>query len=129
MKRFLAGLLCVACMLTFCSCAVFLVGAGVAGGMAIAKDTAKLEIDKNINQAWSASAKIIGQMGVITAENKKAGTLEANIRDAKVTVTITQITPRSVRVEVKSRKNMMPQMDLSTEILNKIHEQLKSSLF
>ena len=129
MKRFLVGLMCVACMLGFSSCAVFLVGAGVAGGMAVSKDTAKLEIDKNMEQAWSAATGAIKQLGVITAENKKAGTIEADVRDVKVKVTIIQMTPKSVRVEVKSRKNMMPQMDLSTEILNKIHEQLKFSLF
>ena len=129
MKKFLAGLMCAVCMMTFSGCAVFLVGAGVAGGLAASKDTAKLEIDKNMNQAWSAAGNVIKQMGVITAENKKAGIMEANVRDTKVKVTIIQMTPKSVRVEVKSRKNMMPQMDLSTEILNKIHEQLKFSLF
>lgn len=129
MRVFFAAFVCVVMMMGLSSCAFFLVGAGVAGGMAMSKDTAKLEIDRNSNQAWSASQNVIKKLGVLTSENKKGGTFEANVRDAKVIVTILQITPRSVRIEVKSRKNMLPQIDLSNEIVIKIQELLKSAWF
>src|SRR5262249_4438333 len=120
------GLMCAVCLLTLGGCAAVLVGAGVAGGMAISKDTAKLETDKSAAQGWAASSKVIKQMGIVTVENQKKGKIETNVRDAKINIMIVEITPKTIRVEVKARKDMLPQMDLANEILNKIHDQLNS---
>ena len=129
LRTFFNASICAIMVMNFSSCTFLLIGAGVAGGMAISKDTAKLDTDRNFDQAWSASSYVIKKLGVITFEDRKAGIFEANIRDAKVNAIITQITPKSTHIEIKSRKNMLPQIELSNELVMKIQDKLKSSWF
>ena len=123
MKKFLLISLCVF-SLCLSGCALFLVGAGVAGGVAISKDTAKLEIDSSYNKAWRAAHTTAVQMGKVTLQDKKAGKIEAMIQDSKVNITVIQVTPKSIRVEVKARKNLLPNIDLAVEVSNQISNKL-----
>ena len=124
MKKIYLGLMIVFLSLSLCGCAVLLIGAGVAGGVAISRDTAKLEIDTSFNRAWKVTYSIIDRMGQINLQDKQAGEIQATVKESSITAQITQITSKSVRIEIKARKNLLPNMDLSVEIINKINNRL-----
>jgi hypothetical protein len=112
-------------LMIFCAsmygCAAVLVGAGVAGGIAISEDTAKLEVDTNFDRAWNNTLNTIKGMGVITSTDRDSGKIEALVQETKVEAKIVPLTSRTVRIEVKARKNMLPNMDLAMRIINRIN--------
>ena len=119
-KILLACLMTVFC-LSFYGCAAVLIGAGVAGGVAISEDTAKLEVDTNYKHAWSVTYDTIKKMGAINTQDKDAGKIEANIQDTKIEAKVIPLTPKTVRIEIKARKNLLPNMDLAMMIVNRIN--------
>lgn len=102
-------------------CAAVLIGAGVAGGVAISEDTAKLEVDTSFDRAWNVTFETIKSMGAINLQDKDSGKIQANVQDAWVEAKVIPMTPKSVRIEVKSRKNLLPKMDLAMTIINRIN--------
>ena len=112
------------CLLTVYGCAAVLIGAGVAGGIAISEDTGKLEKDTSFRRAWGVTLKIVQSMGAVTLQDKSSGKMEALIRESKVWVKIIPVTGKTVRIEVKARKNLLPNVDLAMEIINKINDRL-----
>lgn len=121
MKKFLITAVCLFSLATFYGCAAVLIGAGVAGGVAISEDTAKLESDTSYNRAWNVAYATLKEMGAINTQDKDSGKIEANVQDSKIEARIIPVTSRTVRIEVKARKNMLPNMDLAMTIVNKIH--------
>ena len=124
MRGKFASVMIILAVLFLSGCAAVLLGGGVAGGMAIGKDTMTIEKDTNFNRAWKITLRALEEMGYVQLQDSTAGIIEADIKDSKVTVMVTQITPATVRVEVKARKNMLPNMDLVVEITNKINSKL-----
>ena len=106
---------------TMYGCAAVLVGAGVAGGIAISEDTAKLETDTSFDRAWRVTYNIVKSMGVITKSDRDSGKIEAVIQDSKVDAKVVPMTSRTVRIEVKARKNLLPNMDLAMRVINRIN--------
>ena len=111
-------------LLSLCGCAPILIGGGLAAGVAISEDTAKLERDTSFQHAWAVTNETLEEMGVVNSKDKSTGRIEANIGNSKVTARITQITPGAVRIEVKARRKLFPHMGLAVEIVNKIHNKL-----
>ena len=124
MKKILFAAIAVVLSLSLCGCAAVLIGAGVAGGYAISKDTAKIERDTSYGHAWSAASKVVEGMGVVSKQDKDAGKIEATVGGSSVVVTVSQVSNKKVMVMVKARKNMLPNMDLAMEIIDKIGAKL-----
>ncbi|MCP4653747.1 MAG: DUF3568 family protein [Candidatus Omnitrophica bacterium] len=114
--------------LVFClfvsGCALFLIGGGVAGGLALSKDRARMQEDVTYNRAWAVTRKVIDSMGVIIAEDKTAGKIQALVQEAKVVARIKRITKKATQIDIKARKNLMPNIDLAVDISNKIMDKL-----
>lgn len=121
MKKFLIILACLFPLAAFSGCAAVLIGAGVAGGVAISEDTAKLESDTSYTRAWKVTYDTLKEMGAINSQDKDAGKIEANVQDSKIEARVIPVTSKTVRIEVKARKNLLPNMDLAMTIVNKIH--------
>lgn len=121
-SRLLALLLLSLCIVTS-GCAAVLVGAGAAGGIAISKDSASVNLDKSFDAAWKVTYKQLEKMGAINLQDKKAGKIEANIQDSEVTANIKQLTPKTVTIDIKARKNLFPNLTLAEDILNRIIQQ------
>ena len=111
----------------FSGCAVFLLGAGAAGGIAISKDTIKGNFDKKLDQVWRASREVLIQEGFIRLEDKTHGTIDAEVRKSEVKIEILQISEKTVRIHVKARKGykLLPNPDLANELYNKIYQKIK----
>jgi hypothetical protein len=112
-------------LMLFCAsmygCAAVLVGAGVAGGIAISEDTAKLEVDTSYDRAWRITYDTVKSMGIITSSDRESGKIEATVQESKVEAKVVPLTSRTVRIEIKARKNMLPNMDLAMRIINRIN--------
>jgi hypothetical protein len=121
----LSALLC--SQLFFSGCAIFLLGAGAAGGMAISKDTIEGTVDKPFDRVWNASREVLKQEGFIRLENKPVGKIEAEVGKSRVKFEAQQITEKTVRFRVKARKTskLLPDMDLANILYNKIFQKLK----
>ena len=108
-------------------CALFLVGAGVGGGIAISKDTIEGHFDKKLDQVWRASREVLMQEGFIRLEDKAHGAIDAEVRKSEVKIEILQISEKTVRIRVKARKGyrLLPNPDLANELYNKIYQKIK----
>lgn len=121
MKKLLLTCFVVCSLFSAYGCAAVLIGAGVAGGVAISEDTAKLDIDTSYSRAWKVTYDTIKDMGAINIQDKESGKIEANIQNTQVVAKVLPLTAQTVRVEVKARKNLLPNMDLAMLIVNRIN--------
>lgn len=106
-------------------CAVLLVGAGVAGGYAISKDSVRNVFDLPREVVYDRSLTVAKEMGVVTVEDRAHGYLKAEIQDVNVTITVKPLTKRTVQLIVKGRSHLfMPKVDVAQEVYTKIIERL-----
>lgn len=126
MKRFrmLAGLLVIA-SLGLSGCALFLVGAGAAGGYAISKDSVINHYDLPEDVVFRQSLAVAKEKGQVVLEDAHHGLIKAQVGDVKVTITITPITKHTVKLRVRARNAMlMPALDVAQDVYNAIHQRL-----
>lgn len=119
---FLRGLL-TGMLLLFSSGCVYLVvgGVGALGGYVVSPDTVEGVLDnKAQGDVWQAAVDIIGVMGIIEESNEPGGIILAKIQGTKVTITIMEISPDTVKLSVKARKAFLPNIRLSQDIYSKI---------
>jgi len=120
----LAGM-CAASM-ALSGCAALLVGAGVAGGYAISKDAVSNHFDLPMSQVYRASRDVATETGLITLEDEHRGLIKATIEGAKVTISVTKVSDRTVKLKVKARNDlMMPAIDVAQAVYNKIFDRLQ----
>lgn len=107
-------------------CAVFLVGAGAAGGYAIGKDEIEGFTDKKFDKAWDASRKVVGREGVILGENKTLGEIQAKVRETEVKAVLSRVSEKTVRIRIKARKGyrLLPDIATSQDLFTKILKEL-----
>ncbi len=110
-------------------CVAIILGAGVAGGIAISQDTVRLQYDTNFENAWQTTHIALDKMGIISAEDKKAGKIEATIQESHVVARVIPVVSTAMRIEVKARKNMLPNIDLASKIINDINNRLHAHIF
>ena len=89
---------------TSSGCALFLVGAGAAGGYAISKDEIEGMSDSSFDKVWRATKEAVTTEGVITLEDKDHGHLEGVVEKASVKARLEQVTPKTVRLRIKARR-------------------------
>ncbi len=127
MKRFiLASVACLLSVVLFSGCVALILGAGVAGGIAISQDTIRLQSNTSRDRAFNVTHQTLDRMGIINKEDPKANMIEATVEDSHVVARIIPVTKNSIRIEVKVRKNLLPNMDLASKIINDINGRLKS---
>ena len=109
----------------FSGCAVFLIGAGVAGGYAISKDAMEFNSDRNFNSVWDSAVHVLDIMGTIKSKDFQKGRIEADVDASHVIVRIESITNQSTRLRVSARRYLMPNLNLAQKVLNKIIQNTK----
>ena len=111
--------------LAMSGCAVLLLGAGVAGGYAISKDSVRNVFDLPMDAVYARSLHVAKDMGLVTLEDRSHGQIKAKIQDVNISITVKPLTKRTVQLIVRGRNNFgMPQVDVAQEVYNKIIEQL-----
>ena len=114
-------------LLLFSGCALFLIGAGVAGGVAISDDEIEGVVDRSYDKVWKASHDVLTKEGFVKSEDRPHGSIEGEVGKSEVKISIAQLTERTVRIRVKARKDykVVPDLQLANELYNKIFQKIK----
>ena len=99
-----------------------LVGAGAAGGYAAGKDYIQGESDKNFESVYNSAVNVAGILGVIESQfsNPSLAKIKARVEGSNLEINIERLTRQTLRLKVKSRKNLMPNIELAQNVYNKI---------
>ena len=115
----------VAVVLTLQGCAVFLVGtAGVLGGMAISEDTVQSDMEADYRKVLGVTLDELEQIGTVTMKDEVGGRIEAKVKSSEVVATLEQATDKVVRLRVKARKRLLPNVKLAHEIVGRVLKRL-----
>lgn len=110
--------LCCAVVAAFVAgCApMLLMTAGAVAGYAVSRDSVTVDLDRPIDSVWTACVEETGEQGVIKREDRPNVRLEARIQRTDVVVTLEQLTPATVRVVIRARKNLLPQAHIAQRL-------------
>jgi len=127
MKRklslYLAGLIIGAGGLN--GCAIALISAGAAGGYAISKDSVENYFDASQQRVFQKALAVAEEMGLVKLQDKENGIIKATIQEANITITIDQITKKSIKLKVKARnKFYLPKVNIAQEVYSGIVDRL-----
>lgn len=103
-------------------CVMMWVGAGAAGGYALGRDYIQGVTDKNFESVYDAAINVAEGMGIIESHfsNPSIGKIKAKVRNSNLEIVVERLTRQTVRLRVKSRKNLMPNLELAQEVYNTI---------
>ncbi|MFA6379434.1 MAG: hypothetical protein WCX16_06635 [Candidatus Omnitrophota bacterium] len=122
---FLIVCVCILSLLTS-SCIYFVAGGvGALGGYAVSPDTVEGEAQADYDTLWDASTQVVSIMGTVQTKDYKLGTLQGLVNGAKITIDLSQISSNDVRLRVKARKNMLPNIKMAQDIFVKIKNQAR----
>ncbi|MBI4436856.1 MAG: DUF3568 family protein [Candidatus Omnitrophica bacterium] len=112
-------------LLTLSGCAALLIGTGVLGGVAISEDTVRSEVDTEYDRAWATTLNELEKMGgEFTVKDKVRGVIEVKVRASNIHIEVDRLTPKTIRLTVKSRKRLLPNIKLAHEISARVLRQL-----
>lgn len=122
---FLLGAVCAFCF--FASSCIYVIagGVGALGGYAISPDTVEGEAEVDYDTAWDSSTEILSIMGVVNSKDYKLGNIDATVGGSKITVDLSQVSSKEVRLRVKARKNMLPDIKVAQDVFVKIKNRTK----
>lgn len=111
----------------YSGCAVVLVGAGAAGGLAISQDEVEGYTTVSFEKVWTVASEILRKEGALTLQQKETGIIKADIDDSDVKVTLEQVTVSSVRIVVQARKlvGLFPDMKRAQSIYRQILKKIE----
>jgi len=124
MKKLFIVITSIVILSSLCGCLALFVGAGIAGGRAIGEDTIELIKEADYSHAWNISIETIKRMGTIDNIVKEENKIEATIKGTYVMTTIEKVTPNVVKINVKARKNMAPNIGIAGEVINNLNNML-----
>jgi len=111
------GLLLACFCLPLCGgCAPVLLATGVVVGYAVSRDSVLLDLDQPWDRVWGAAQQEVSEQGRVKRENPKRGRLDARVEEADVVIVLKQLTPSTVRVVVRARKNLLPKVDVAQKV-------------
>lgn len=108
-------------------CALFLIGAGAAGGYSISKDEIEGMTDVSYDKAYAAAKEVIRKEGAPTLEDKEHGIINAVVGSSDVELNLNQVTAKTVRLRVKARKTkgLFPDIKLAQNIYTQIIKKIQ----
>lgn len=108
-------------------CAIFLLGAGAAGGYAVSKDEIEGHTDVSMNKVWNAMVDTVASEGSVVLKDQDHSQLEAIVRESEVKANLVQITPKTVQVRIKARKvkGLFPDIKLAQELYTKLIKRIE----
>ncbi|MFH1857382.1 MAG: DUF3568 family protein [Candidatus Omnitrophota bacterium] len=126
MKMRLLSVVLAVTALGLSGCAAVLVGAGVAGGYALSKDSVKNQYARSKDRVFQSSLAAAREMGQVVLEDAKTGIIQAKVEDTDVTITVKPLTAKTVELEVKARnKFKMPALDVAQRVHDNIDDRVK----
>ena len=125
-QKFLTGFFLASLVLSLSSCVYLVIGGmGALGGYVVSPDTVEgILTEKEQADVWQAAIDVVSIMGIISEKSEPGGVIVAKVENAKVTVTIFQLSKSTVRLTVKARKAFFPKIKIAQEVYVKIVNEL-----
>jgi hypothetical protein len=124
-KNLLVIVLLLPLMASFSGCIYLVVGGiGAVGGYIVSPDTVEGLTENEAATAWDTAVEVVSIMGLVEEENEASGMLLAKVHGAKITITITSLSPTTTKVTVKARKAYLPKIALAQDVFVKIMSRL-----
>lgn len=125
-RKILVGLVSMCLVFSLTGCVYMIIGGvGALGGYVVSPDTVEgILTDKEQDDVWQAAVDVISIMGIISERSEPGGVIVAKIQNAKVQVTIFQMSKSTVRLTVKARKTFFPKIRIAQEVYVKIVNEL-----
>ncbi len=95
---------------------ILLVGAGAAAGYAVSRNSVTVDLDKPRETVWRACLEETKRFGTIKQQDQANGRIDAQIQKTDVVITLEQLTAATVRVVIRARKNLLPQLELAQRL-------------
>ncbi|MBI3616297.1 MAG: hypothetical protein HY211_07250 [Candidatus Omnitrophica bacterium] len=101
----------------FSGCApVLLVTASAIVGYAVSRDSVTMDLDRPMDRVWGTCLEETKLQGNLKKEDRGRGRIDARVRETDVTLTLEQLTPSTVRVVIRARKHLLPQVDVAQRL-------------
>lgn len=95
---------------------VLIATAGAVAGYAVSRDSVIIDLDQPLDRVWSACLEETKRQGRVKKEDLAGGRIEAAIRQVDVTISVESLTPQTVRVVIRARKYLLPQVDVAQRL-------------
>lgn len=114
-------------LVTSSGCVYLIVGGvGALGGYIVSPDTVEGIIsDRDYDAVWDSSVEVVSLIGVIVERSDDAGMLLAKVQGNKVTVTVTPMSTKTIKLSVKARKAFLPKITVAQDVYIKIVSHLE----
>src|SRR3989338_8181523 len=124
-RKIMTAVFCAGLGMTISGCVYLIVGGvAAAGGYAVSRDTIQGETARSFDEVWEAAVEIVSIMGKVDAQSYELGQLDGVVNAAKIKINVLQLTPATVRLKVKARKNIFPSIANAQNIYVKIMNRL-----
>lgn len=125
-KKFLSAALSFL-LVTSSGCVYLIVGGvGALGGYIVSPDTVEGIIsDRDYEAVWDSSVEVVSLIGVILERSDDAGMLLAKVQGNKVTVTVTPMSTKTIKLSIKARKAFLPKITVAQDVYIKIVSHLE----
>ena len=112
---------------SLCGCVMMLVGAGAAGGYAVGRDYIQGEMEKSFDSVYASALQSVESLGIIESKynNSSVGKINAKVETSSLQIIVERLTRHAVRLRVKSRKNLLPNLDLAQRVYSSILEEAR----
>lgn len=109
---------------SLCGCVMMLVGTGAVGGYAIGRDYIQSDMEKSFESVYNSALHVAETIGVVESKlsNSSVGRINARVDTSSLYITVERLTRHAVRLRVKSRKNLLPNVDLAQKTYTTILE-------
>jgi uncharacterized protein involved in outer membrane biogenesis len=89
------------------------------------KDYAQETFKVTTERAYDAGLQAIKMAGKVKKENKASGVINAEVNGAALTFKLKKISEKSTQVTISARKFGLPQPEIASGVMYRLHEQLK----
>lgn len=112
---------------SLCGCVMMLVGAGAAGGYAVGRDYIQGEMEKSFDSVYTSALYIAEGLGIIESKysDSSVGKINAKVETSSLQIIVERLTRHAVRLRLKSRKNLLPNLDLAQRVYSSILEEAR----
>lgn len=116
---FLITYIIVGWLVTLSGCAPILIGGAAAVGViVVTRDFAQTTLDIEYADMWQIANEEIRNLGQLTGSSKWKGEIVGLVDGARVKVKIKKLTEKSVHIKVIAWRNVIPDTELSKQILS-----------
>ena len=104
--------------------AVALVSVGSVVGYAVSRDHVEMTVEQPYDKVWSAALEETKRAGLLKDINQDTGRIEATTQGTHLVVTLERLTETTVKVIIKARKHMLPQIEIAQRLATRLAKRL-----